>query len=170
LQTIGNMRACPQTRRSIMPKNQHTRGHQRRASSVQALPGNGDRRRLTTALPGCVPGISATYPRGADLRASTACVVPQGDPPGELKRYSFFHNGASPDPDRLLRRVEAAAALNRAGFPISSKTLATMVTRGRGPPYQVFGRIPLYRFGDLMRWAAARLTAPRRSSSEADVA
>jgi hypothetical protein len=171
LQTIRNTRACPQTGGCTVPKDQHTRDryHQRSASPLQALPWSGDRHQLTTALPGYVSGLSVTYPRGSDLRASTACVVPQGDPsPGELNESRFFHNGASRDPDRLLRRVEAAAALNAAGFPISPKTLATMVSRGRGPPYQVFGRIPLYRFGDLMRWAAARLTAPRTSSSEVD--
>ena len=43
-----------------------------------------------------------------------------------------------------------------------------MATRGGGPPYQIFGRWPLYRWGDALAWAEARLSQPRRSTSEAD--
>ena len=72
------------------------------------------------------------------------------------------------NPDTRLRRKEAADALRAAGFPISDKTLATKASRGGGPPYRLFGRVPLYRWGDSLAWAEGRLSAPRRSTSEAD--
>jgi hypothetical protein len=72
--------------------------------------------------------------------------------------------------DTLLRRQQTAAALIRAGYPIRPATLATMASRGGGPPYRLFGRVPLYRWGDALDWAEARTTAPRRSSSEGDAA
>jgi hypothetical protein len=73
------------------------------------------------------------------------------------------------DADALLRRKAVAVALTEAGYPIAAATLATMAVRGGGPPYVLFGRIPLYRWGEVHAWAAGRLTAPRRSSAEADV-
>jgi hypothetical protein len=73
------------------------------------------------------------------------------------------------DLDTLLPRDQMAAALTEAGYPIKAATLATKATRGGGPPYQVFGRRPLYRWGDALAWAKGRLTAPRRSTSEDDV-
>lgn len=75
---------------------------------------------------------------------------------------------SDPDPDRLLRRRELAAALKRRGYPSTEASLATMVTRGGGPPMRYFGRIPLYRWADALAWAHARLSEPRTSSSEAD--
>jgi hypothetical protein len=72
------------------------------------------------------------------------------------------------DPDALLTRDAAAAALTAAGFPTSPATLATKVSRGNGPEYQKYGQKPLYRWGPLLSWAQSRLTAPRRSSSEGD--
>ncbi len=70
--------------------------------------------------------------------------------------------------DTLLRRTQTAAALCAAGYPVSDKTLATKATRGGGPPFQLFGRIPLYRWGDVLAWAQARMSAPRCCSAEAD--
>ncbi len=66
----------------------------------------------------------------------------------------------------LLRRNDCARILTSAGFPISPKTLATMVSRGGGPPYHKFGRTVLYRWSDALAWAEARLSPARRSSSE----
>jgi hypothetical protein len=71
-------------------------------------------------------------------------------------------------PDTLLRRKALADALTTAGFPITESTLATRVTRGGGPPYSSFGRVPLYRWGDALAWAEDKLSAPRRSTAEAD--
>lgn len=72
------------------------------------------------------------------------------------------------DPEARLTRQELGAALRGRGYPVADKSLATMATRGGGPPYQLFGRRPLYRWGDALSWAEARLTLPRRSTSEAD--
>jgi hypothetical protein len=71
-------------------------------------------------------------------------------------------------PNTLLRRKETAQALDAAGFPVSHTTLATKATRGGGPPFRLFGRVPLYRWGDALAWAEGRLTPPRCSTSEAD--
>jgi hypothetical protein len=78
---------------------------------------------------------------------------------------------AIPDsPSALLRRKATADALTAAGYPVSEKTLATKAVRGGGPIYQVFGRTVLYRWADALSWAEGRLSAPRRSTSEADAA
>jgi hypothetical protein len=74
------------------------------------------------------------------------------------------------NPNALLRRSAVAAALNAAGYPTTDKTLATKATRGGGPPYRLFGRIPLYRWGDALAWAESRTSLPRQSTSEADPA
>jgi hypothetical protein len=66
----------------------------------------------------------------------------------------------------LLRRGSCAEALSESGYPVRAKTLSTMATRGGGPPYQHFGRTVLYRWSDALAWAEARLSPPRRSSSE----
>jgi hypothetical protein len=68
--------------------------------------------------------------------------------------------------DQLLRRAAVAEDLRSMGYTITAKTLATMACRGGGPPYQLFGRIPLYRRGAARAWAAARLTPPGSSTSE----
>jgi hypothetical protein len=72
------------------------------------------------------------------------------------------------NPQTLLRRRLTAEALTAAGFPVSEKTLATKAVRGGGPPYQTFGRTVLYKWGDALRWAESRLSAPRCTTSEAD--
>src|SRR5262245_47989260 len=67
-----------------------------------------------------------------------------------------------------MRRHALAHALSAAGYPTAPATLATMATRGGGPPYRLYGRIPLYRWGDALAWAESRLSAPRLSTSEGD--
>ena len=71
------------------------------------------------------------------------------------------------DPDALFTRASLAAALTEAGFPVSGATLATKATRGGGPPYRLFGRRPLYRWGDALDWARSRLSAPVANTSAA---
>lgn len=73
----------------------------------------------------------------------------------------------SADPNALLTREQVAAALTDAGFPVRSKSLATMATRGGGPTFRKFGSRPLYRWSDALDWAEARLSPPIRNSSEA---
>jgi len=69
---------------------------------------------------------------------------------------------------KLLSRREAASFLQSHGFPVAAKTLATLVSRGNGPTYLRFGGRALYRAEDLLAWAEARCSPPRRSSAEAD--
>jgi hypothetical protein len=72
------------------------------------------------------------------------------------------------EPEHMLRRHALAQALADAGYPTAPATLATMATRGGGPPYRLYGRIPLYRWGDALAWAESRLSMPRRSTSKSD--
>jgi hypothetical protein len=72
------------------------------------------------------------------------------------------------DPDEMLRRHALAGALTEAGYPTAPATLATKATRGGGPPFRLYGRIPLYRWADALAWAESRLSPPRRSTSESD--
>jgi hypothetical protein len=71
-------------------------------------------------------------------------------------------------PETRLRRRAVAEASTAHGYPIKEKTLATMASRGGGPPYQVWGRIPIYTWGPYLDWAQGRLSEPRSSTSEAD--
>jgi hypothetical protein len=73
------------------------------------------------------------------------------------------------DPNALLLRVSTAAALTAVGYPVKPKTLATKATRGGGPPYRLFGRRALYRWGDALAWAQDQLSAPRGNTSEQDI-
>ncbi len=73
-----------------------------------------------------------------------------------------------PNPDDLLTRDRAAAALTMAGYPTATATLATKACRGGGPPYRTYSGRALYRWADLIAWAEARTSPPRRSTSEAD--
>jgi hypothetical protein len=71
------------------------------------------------------------------------------------------------DPDRMLRRVDAASYLQqRYGLPASMQTLARKAVEGTGPTYHLSGRFPLYRVADLDAWAAQQVSAPRRSTSD----
>lgn len=73
------------------------------------------------------------------------------------------------DRNALLTRDQTAAALNEAGFPVKPKTLATKASRGGGPPFRRFGSRPLYRWGDALDWAEARLSLPYSSTAEEDL-
>jgi hypothetical protein len=73
-------------------------------------------------------------------------------------------------PDVLLPRAQTAHALTALGYPVAPATLATKATRGEGPPFRRFGRKPLYRWGDVLAWAEARMTEPRRRIGRCDEA
>lgn len=66
------------------------------------------------------------------------------------------------DPATLLRRGDAAPALSEAGYPPARAALATLATRGGEPVYRRFGRVPLYRWADLLEWAQSRRSRPMR--------
>jgi hypothetical protein len=83
-------------------------------------------------------------------------------------RNRSLQSSDTPDAEALLTRARLAEALNKVGFPVSPKTLATKASRGGGPPYALFGRRPLYRWRDALSWAEGRLATPRCSSSEGD--
>jgi hypothetical protein len=68
--------------------------------------------------------------------------------------------------DVRLTRRQAAKALTDCGIRVSPKTLSTKASRGGGPPYQLFGKIALYTWGDLVAWALAEMGEPARSASE----
>ena len=65
-----------------------------------------------------------------------------------------------------LTRPEAAAYLTARGMKISKNTLQKMATVGGGPLYRLFGNKVLYVPADLDTWADAKLSPPRRSTSE----
>ena len=66
-------------------------------------------------------------------------------------------------PNALLTRIQTAAALTQAGFPVRPGTLAALAVCGDGPPYRTWGSrsLTLYRWGDAMAWAVNRLSPPR---------
>ena len=68
--------------------------------------------------------------------------------------------------DTFLTRPKLAQALNTCGIPCSPKTLASDASRGGGPPYHRFGRIVLYRWGDAVDWAIAKMGQPAATTSE----
>jgi hypothetical protein len=72
------------------------------------------------------------------------------------------------NPDCLLTRVAVADALKQAGYPITAKTLATMATRGGGPPYRMWSKVALYSLGEALEWAQSRLSGPRPNTSVRD--
>jgi hypothetical protein len=77
-------------------------------------------------------------------------------------------SGVPPNPDALITREQAAKALTAAGFPYAKTTLDTKASRRGGPPYQLYGKRSLYRWGDALAWAQSRLSTPRCSTSEGD--
>ena len=67
---------------------------------------------------------------------------------------------------RRLDRKEAAQFLSSHGYRTAPATLAKLACLGGGPVFASFGRRPLYREADLLAWAQARTTGPRRSTSD----
>ena len=66
-----------------------------------------------------------------------------------------------------LLRPESADFLTERGFPTTKFTLQKMATTGGGPVYRIWGNRALYLRDDLLTWAEAKLSPPRRSTSEA---
>lgn len=75
-----------------------------------------------------------------------------------------------PDPDTLLTRRPAAAALTAAGYPTAPATLARKASVGGGPVYRRYGPRVVYRWADLLAWAEARMSGPIRAACELDAA
>jgi hypothetical protein len=69
---------------------------------------------------------------------------------------------------RFLRRVEASVyLLEKWGLPCAPATLARLASVGGGPEFHHFGRWPVYTPPKLDVWAEAKLSQPKRSTSEA---
>ena len=69
------------------------------------------------------------------------------------------------DPNTLLTRRKLAEALTAAGYPIAAGTLSNLARVNNGPPYKIFGRSALYRWGTSLQWAEAR-TVERNVAAE----
>lgn len=67
---------------------------------------------------------------------------------------------------RHLSRQEASQFLRERGYPVAVRTLAQLAYLGGGPRFISFGRKPLYEPAELIAWAEARCTGPRRSTSD----
>jgi hypothetical protein len=71
------------------------------------------------------------------------------------------------DHRRKHRRREAATYVReKHNAPCTGATLATLASRGGGPRFYLWGRIPIYSEEDLDAWVEARMGAPVRSTSE----
>jgi hypothetical protein len=76
------------------------------------------------------------------------------DPSGEI------------DPAAILTRAQTADALTQHGYKMAPTTLATLATRGGGPPFAKFGVHVRYVWGDTLAWAQGRTSKTVRSTSE----
>jgi hypothetical protein len=68
---------------------------------------------------------------------------------------------------RYLTRQEAASYLSERGLLVTKNTLQKFATVGGGPENSIFGNRALYTAESLDGWAEARLSASRKSTSEA---
>lgn len=68
---------------------------------------------------------------------------------------------------RYLTRQESAYYLSERGLLVTKNTLQKFATTGGGPEYSIFGNRALYTPENLDAWAEARLSASRKSTSEA---
>jgi hypothetical protein len=67
---------------------------------------------------------------------------------------------------QYLRPPQAATFLrDNFGFG-APRTLAKLRVLGGGPPYRKIGRLVVYDPSDLAEWASAKMSAPRRNTSE----
>jgi hypothetical protein len=79
---------------------------------------------------------------------------------------SWAAAGVSTDAHANMTRTQLAAALTAIGIPITRIALAGLAHQGTGPPYAIFGRRVLYRWGPSVAWAEAQLRDPRARASE----
>ncbi len=70
-------------------------------------------------------------------------------------------------PKRYLTRRESAQYLSECGLLVTKNTLQKFATVGGGPEYSIFKNRAVYTPQNLDAWAEARLTASRKSTSEA---
>lgn len=71
------------------------------------------------------------------------------------------------EPQRRLRRWEASEHIRNAwGMSYKANTLAKLASIGGGPPYQLFGRWPVYLEAELDKWVEDRLSDLKSSTSD----
>lgn len=87
---------------------------------------------------------------------------------GEISRPLTRRAPPNIDPETLLSRRELSQALKELGTPFAEASLATMATRGSGPPFQKYGRRVTYKWGPSRDWALGRMSKPVNSTSELD--
>ena len=68
--------------------------------------------------------------------------------------------------DRRLTRLEAATFLSTRGFTVAPTTLSKYAVLGGGPPYEKFGRRPLYTERGLLAWVASKTGRGQRNTSD----
>lgn len=68
---------------------------------------------------------------------------------------------------KYLDRKEAAEYLRAQGIPCTGNSLQKFASTGGGPTYAIFGRKALYTREWLDAWREEKMSAPRRSTSEA---
>ena len=56
--------------------------------------------------------------------------------------------------------------LTACGFPTAPDTLATKAVRGGGPPYQLYGKVAVYRWGPAVEWARESMSKPACTATE----
>lgn len=66
---------------------------------------------------------------------------------------------------RTFSRPEAARLLQAHGLRTTANSLATMATRGGGPPFYKVGKYAFYRQRDLQAWVSQRSTGLLDSTS-----
>jgi hypothetical protein len=80
------------------------------------------------------------------------------------RRPPFAHNHTQ---RRFLRHLEGSQyLLEKWGLPCAPATLARRASVGGGPEFHHFGRWPVYTPPKLDMWAEAKLSQPKRSTSE----
>jgi hypothetical protein len=68
---------------------------------------------------------------------------------------------------RFLTRKQSAEFLTEQGLTVTNTTLQKLASVGGGPEYRIFGNRAVYAPDELLAWAEAKLTASRKSTSEA---
>jgi hypothetical protein len=68
--------------------------------------------------------------------------------------------------DTRLTTEQLARTLTSAGLPVSAGTLNTKASRGGGPPYQMFGRLRIYTWKNVVPWVISKLGDPAASATE----
>lgn len=66
---------------------------------------------------------------------------------------------------RLGRKDAAAYLTDELGLKTSPNTLGKLACTGGGPEYEIYGNRSAYRPSRLRSYAAAKLSAPRRNTS-----